>query len=120
MKVFTTWSGSRSGRLALKLYEWLPLVLPQVQTWMSTESIRMGAHWPSELRSGLSGTLFGILCVLPELSRPAARAVVELPRTRHAPAPTRAGRENPTADRLNGSLGPAPPGGQRTGPKFPG
>lgn len=66
MKVFITWSGDRSLRLARKLREWLPAVLPFVNPWVSLEDIEKGTLWTSELSDGLTDTPFGILCVMPE------------------------------------------------------
>src|SRR5256886_4945790 len=71
MKVFISWSGPQSHRIALALREWLPAVLPDVEPWVSSEDIPKGARWTVALGSELGATEFGIICLVPEnLSEP--------------------------------------------------
>jgi hypothetical protein len=65
VKVFISWSGDRSKLVALKLREWLPIVVPNAEPWLSQEDIRAGATWLQELRRQLERTDFGILCLTP-------------------------------------------------------
>jgi TIR domain len=69
MKVFISWSGSRSHRIALAFREWFPKVLPQAKPWVSSEDIDKGARWNLALTSELDSTWFGILCLVPENAR---------------------------------------------------
>jgi len=41
-RLFLSWSGDRSYRLAKVLYEWLPLVLPEIEPWLSDHDIVRG------------------------------------------------------------------------------
>ena len=65
MKLFISWSGKHSQQAANALRDWLPLVLPWTEPWISSEDISKGAAWFSELSEGLSESVFGIICVDP-------------------------------------------------------
>ncbi|HET6231634.1 MAG TPA: toll/interleukin-1 receptor domain-containing protein [Longimicrobiaceae bacterium] len=66
MKVFISWSGPRSFKVAEKLREWLPDVLQEVDPWLSKADIDAGARWARELESQLAETQYGILCLTRE------------------------------------------------------
>jgi hypothetical protein len=66
MKVFLSWSGPRSQRVALALRDWLTKVLITVDPWMSKVDIDTGARWGSELALQLADTSFGVVCLTPE------------------------------------------------------
>lgn len=63
MKIFISWSGKPSQQAATDLRDWLPHVLPWVEPWISSEDIRKGAAWYSELADGLRDSVFGIVCL---------------------------------------------------------
>jgi TIR domain len=65
MKVFISWSGERSKKVAQALSEWLPNVIQSVKPWMS-EQIAKGARWNSEVSRELEETRFGIVCLTAE------------------------------------------------------
>ena len=65
MKLFISWSGDLSHRIALHLKEWLPVVLPFVDAWVSSEDIPKGTRWGAGLASQLEGTDSGIVCLVP-------------------------------------------------------
>jgi hypothetical protein len=65
MKVFISWSGDRSNKVARTLSEWLPSVIQAVKPWMS-EQIAKGARWSPEVARELQETRFGIVCLTPE------------------------------------------------------
>jgi hypothetical protein len=48
----------------LHIKDWLPVVLPALDPWVSSEDIRKGARWGTELASELENTRSGIICVL--------------------------------------------------------
>ncbi len=66
MKVFISWSGEPSKAIALALRDWLPLVLQQVEPFMSKRDIPSGSRWNTEIGTHLSESGFGILCVTPD------------------------------------------------------
>jgi hypothetical protein len=63
MKVFLSWSGTRSKEVAEALKEWLPDVLQSVTTFVSSADIEKGRDFFSVLRTELSESNFGILCL---------------------------------------------------------
>jgi hypothetical protein len=65
VKLFISWSGELSHRVALHLKEWLPVVLPFVEAWVSSEDIPKGSRWGAELATQLEGTNAGIVCLVP-------------------------------------------------------
>ena len=66
MKVFLSWSGSRSEAVARALRSWLPDVLQAVEPWFSSSDIQAGARWASELELQLQESRVGIICLTPE------------------------------------------------------
>jgi TIR domain len=66
MKVFLSWSGTRSKFIAEALRWWLPRVIQSVRPWMSDEDISAGSRWLSNVSSELSEAKLGIICVTPE------------------------------------------------------
>lgn len=66
MKVFISWSGDLSRRVAEMFREWLPSVLQAVEPFMSAEDIDKGARWSSDMANQLENTRAGILCVTPD------------------------------------------------------
>lgn len=66
MKVFISWSGERSKRLAEGVRKWLPLILPYVEPWMSEADIQAGERWAQSVAKELAASDFGIICVTSE------------------------------------------------------
>jgi TIR domain len=66
MKVFISWSGDSSRRVAVALAKWLPDVLQDVESWFSAEAIGPGARWLSDIATQLEDTDFGVLCLTRE------------------------------------------------------
>lgn len=66
MKVFISWSGNKSHRVALVFREWLPAVIQSVEPYVSSEDIDKGARWSSDIAKELENSTFGILCVTKE------------------------------------------------------
>ncbi len=66
MKIFISWSGEQSRRVASKLREWLPLVLQGSDPWLSSDDIRKGARWQPEMTEALQNPAAGILCLTRE------------------------------------------------------
>ncbi len=65
MKIFISWSGTRSKELAKYLQIWLKQVIQAADPWISTE-IDKGRRWNKEISDQLSNTNFGIICLTPE------------------------------------------------------
>jgi hypothetical protein len=65
MKIFLSWSGSRSRAVAEALNEWLKRAIQAVKPFYSPE-IEKGAKWSNELDAALEDTRFGIICLTPD------------------------------------------------------
>lgn len=63
MKVFISWSGEMSHKVALALRDWLPSVIQTIEPYVSSEDIDKGARWSSDIAAELEKSAFGILCV---------------------------------------------------------
>lgn len=66
MKVFISWSGETSFKVAKILKEWIPCVIQDVQPYFSSEDIDKGARWSTDIAKELEAASFGILCVTKE------------------------------------------------------
>lgn len=65
MKVFISWSGAASQKVAIALRDWLPSVIQAIIPFVSSEDIDRGARWFSDIGVELETTAFGILCITP-------------------------------------------------------
>lgn len=63
MKVFLSWSGDLSKRVATELREWIPLVLQNIDPYMSEEDLDKGTRWSLGIAKELEECNFGVLCV---------------------------------------------------------
>ncbi len=63
MKVFISWSGNKSNKVALVLRDWLPSVIQSIEPYVSSEDIDKGARWSTDIAKELENSTFGILCV---------------------------------------------------------
>jgi TIR domain-containing protein len=66
MKVFLSWSGSRSRLLAEALHEFLGDVVHAVQPFVSSADLEPGERWTERLTQELEDTSFGIVCLTKE------------------------------------------------------
>lgn len=66
MKVFISWSGTKSQEVALVLRDWLPGVINSIEPFVSAKDVYAGTRWQSEIASQLDGSNFGIVCVTQE------------------------------------------------------
>ena len=66
MKVFISWSGRLSQKVAMLLRDWLPTVLQQIEPWLSSEDIAPGARWVSDVASQLENVEIAIICLTAE------------------------------------------------------
>ena len=63
MKVFISWSGNLSHKVAMIIRDWLPSILQYVEPYVSSEDIDKGVRWSSDISKELDNSKFGILCV---------------------------------------------------------
>ncbi|WP_439820851.1 TIR domain-containing protein [Pseudomonas sp. HLG18] len=63
MKVFISWSGPVSKRLAEAIRDWLPGVLQLVTPYFTPADIEKGGRWASDIAKELSSSELGILCI---------------------------------------------------------
>ena len=63
MKIFISWSGSKSNAAAIALRDWLPDVIQKVEPWVSESDISAGARWGREIANELQETTFGVICL---------------------------------------------------------
>jgi len=66
MKVFISWSGPISKKVAEALTDWLGNVIQAAKPWMSSENIEKGARWSTDLAQQLEESKVGIICVTPD------------------------------------------------------
>lgn len=62
-KVFISWSGDLSHKLAETLRTWLPASLQYVRPYFSPEDIEKGAKWNSEIAKELESSNVGVICL---------------------------------------------------------
>jgi hypothetical protein len=66
MKIFVSWSGEVSNKVALVFRDWLPSVIQAIEPYVSSEDIDKGARWSTDIAKELEASRFGILCVTRE------------------------------------------------------
>ncbi len=62
-KVFISWSGDLSQKLAEELRQWLPGVLQFVKPYFTPNDIEKGSRWGNEISTELSNSNIGIICL---------------------------------------------------------
>ena len=63
MKIFISWSGDTSHKVATILRDWLPSVIQSVEPYVSSEDIDKGTRWATDIAGELDQSAFGVLCV---------------------------------------------------------
>ena len=63
MKVFISWSGERSKKVAVIFRDWLPTVIQAIEPFVSSEDIEKGARWNTDIAQELKESNFGLICV---------------------------------------------------------
>lgn len=70
-KVFISWSGDLSNKLAEAVRQWLPGVLQFVKPYFTPSDIEKGTRWGSDILSELDNSDIGIICLTKEnLNKP--------------------------------------------------
>ena len=65
-KIFLSWSGARSLRLATALKDGLQILFPEADFVISSEDMSLGVRWSQEIGRQLAESNTGIICVTPE------------------------------------------------------
>lgn len=63
MKIFISWSGLKSHKMAWILHDWLPKVIQYTRPYLSSEDIEKGERWLPSLSGELESSEFGITCL---------------------------------------------------------
>ncbi|HBQ3102184.1 MULTISPECIES: TIR domain-containing protein [Enterobacteriaceae] len=63
MKVFISWSGTTSHKVAKVFREWIPSVIQAAQPYVSSEDIDKGARWSSDIAAELDHSAYGLICL---------------------------------------------------------
>lgn len=66
MKVFVSWSGNLSRKVAQELKKWIPCILQSVEVFYSAEDIEKGENWDSKIATELAECNYGIVCLTSE------------------------------------------------------
>lgn len=66
MKIFISWSGERSQKIAELFKDWIQCVIQAAKPWISSHDVDRGALWYTEISKTLADSQFGILCLTPE------------------------------------------------------
>jgi TIR domain len=66
MKIFISWSGSLSHKIACELRDWIPSVIQSIKPYVSSEDIDKGTRWSTDIAEELQGSKYGILCLTPD------------------------------------------------------
>jgi len=66
VKIFLSWSGTKSRTFAEELKPWLEQVLPGTDVWLSSEDIDKGTIWFTQIIDELTTCSCGILCITHE------------------------------------------------------
>lgn len=66
MKVFLSWSGGQSHKIACAFRDWLPSVIQSIEPYVSSEDIDKGTRWSTDISKELEESSYGIVCVTKE------------------------------------------------------
>lgn len=66
MKLFISWAGPRSKKMAKCLRFWLPEIFPALQPWVSFEDAKAGEELLDQVNAELKQSQFGIFCLTVE------------------------------------------------------
>lgn len=63
MKIFISWSGTTSHRVAVLIRDWLPSVIQSIEPYVSSEDIDKGTRWSTDIADELHASSYGIICL---------------------------------------------------------
>jgi hypothetical protein len=70
MQLFLSWSRRRARDVAVGLHGWLPLVVPGVRPWVSTDDLAPGQRIGAEVSTALADADCGIVILTPDNTGP--------------------------------------------------
>ena len=65
-KIFISWSGKLSQKIAEAIKEWLPQIVNHLDPFVSSEDIKKGERWLQEIFKTLEESNFGLVCLTRE------------------------------------------------------
>jgi hypothetical protein len=68
MKIYFSWAGATSYRVALSLRELINAIFPRLELWVPDADIQDGARWSSDLFQYLDQSVIGVICLDPSNS----------------------------------------------------
>lgn len=66
MKVFVSWSGELSQKVAALLKNYIPCIIQSVEVFYSPEDIEKGENWDAKISHELEEANYGIICLTPQ------------------------------------------------------
>ena len=66
MKIFLSWSGETSHKVAIAFRDWLPQVIQSLNPYVSSEDIDKGTRWSTDIAKELEESAYGIILVTEE------------------------------------------------------
>lgn len=66
MKIFISWSGELSKKIAISIKTWLSQCIQSVEVFVSNDDIEKGDNWSVKLNDELAKTNYGIVCLTSE------------------------------------------------------
>lgn len=63
MKIFLSWSGELSHKIAITLRDWLPQVIQSLEPYVSSEDIDKGTRWSTDIAKELEESAYGIIVI---------------------------------------------------------
>lgn len=66
MKVFVSWSGELSQKVAALLKTYIPCIIQSVEVFYSPEDIEKGENWDAKISHELEEANYGIICLTPQ------------------------------------------------------
>ena len=66
MKLFISWSGTKSHEVAKLFNELIPEIIAFVKPWLSSEDIEAGSIWDKAIQDSLNSTSMGLICLTQE------------------------------------------------------
>ncbi len=66
MKIFISWSGELSKKIAESIKKWLPCFINMVDVFFSPDDIEKGENWDNKIAKELSECKYGIICLTKE------------------------------------------------------